>query len=221
MTNGISETDGRLTAKGRAMRDRIVQSAAELIFAAGARETTLDQVRSAVGASKSQLYHYFGDKDELLCAVIDFQASLVMNAQQPELGAIDSIASLKRWRDKLVQLADAQGKIGGCPIGSLANELAGHSEIHRRALAVHFDHWAALIEDGLLRMQASGRLGPSLDPKALSTTMLTALQGGLLLAKLQRSSTALGAALDEIIDFIERNSKPPKPRPQHPDNRKR
>ena len=101
MTNRTSETDGRLTAKGRAMRDRIVQSAAELIFATGARETTLDQVRSAVGASKSQLYHYFGDKDELLRAVIDFQGALIMEAQQPELGAINSIASLKRWRDKL------------------------------------------------------------------------------------------------------------------------
>ena len=206
MTNRTSETDGHLTAKGRAMRDRIVQSAAELIFATGARETTLDQVRSAVGASKSQLYHYFGDKDELLRAVIDFQAALIMEAQQPELSAIDSIASLKRWRDKLVQLSDAHGRIGGCPIGSLANELASHSETHRRALAAHFDHWAASIEDGLLRMQASGRLAPSLDTKTLSTSILTAIEGGLLLAKLQRSSTALAAALDEIIQSIERTS---------------
>jgi len=206
MTNRTLENDSRLTAKGRAMRERIVRCAAELVFAIGTRETTLDQVRSAIGASKSQLYHYFGDKDELLRAVIDFQAARVMEAQQPELGAIDSIASLKRWRDKLVQLSDAQGRIGGCPIGSLANELASHSETHRRALAAHFDHWAASIEDGLLRMQASGRLAPSLDTKTLSTSILTAIEGGLLLAKLQRSSTALAAALDEIIQSIERTS---------------
>jgi AcrR family transcriptional regulator len=210
MTNRTSETDSRLTAKGRAMRERIVQCAAELIFATGARETTLDQVRSAIGASKSQLYHYFVDKDELLRAVIEFQGARVMDAQQPELGAIDSIASLKRWRDKLVQLSDAQGRIGGCPIGSLANELASHSETHRRALVAQFDHWAALIEHGLLRMQASGRLAPSLDPKTLSTSILTAIEGGLLLAKLHRSSTALAAALDEIIQSIERNSKRPR-----------
>jgi TetR/AcrR family transcriptional regulator, transcriptional repressor for nem operon len=221
MMNRISETDGHLTAKGRAMRYRIVQSAAELIFETGARETTLDQVRSKVGASKSQLYHYFGDKDELVRAVIDFQGALVIEAQQPELGAIDSIASLKRWKDKLVRLSGTHGRIGGCPIGSLANELASHSESHRRALAAHFDHWAALIEDGLQRMQASGCLGPSLDPKALSTTILTAIQGGLLLTKLQRSSTALGAALDEIIQSIERNSKRPKPRLQHHDTHRR
>jgi len=221
MTNRVSETDGHLTAKGRAMRDRIVQCAAELIFEAGAREATLDQVRSMVGASKSQLYHYFGDKDELLRAVIDFQGASVIEAQQPELGAIDSIASLKRWRDKLVRLSGTHGRIGGCPIGSLANELASHSETHRRALAAHFDRWAALIEDGLQRMQASGRFAPKLDPRTLSTAILTAIQGGLLLSKLQRSSTALGTALDEIIQFIERNSKRPKPRLQRHAARKR
>lgn len=139
MTMRTAEPDSPLTAKGRAMRDRIVQAAAELIFARGARETTLDQVRSAVGASKSQLYHYFDDKDELLHAVIDLQGARIVEAQQPELGSIDSLASLKRWRDKLVELSDTQGRIGGCPIGSLANELASHSEDHRRALEVHFD----------------------------------------------------------------------------------
>jgi TetR/AcrR family transcriptional regulator, transcriptional repressor for nem operon len=210
MTNPTSPTESRLTSKGRAMRDRIVKSAAELVYEAGAGETTLDEVRSAVGASKSQLYHYFADKDELLSGVIDFQGTMIIRAQQPELGAIESITSLKRWRDKLVQLCDATGAIGGCPIGSLANELAGHSENHRRALAVHFDHWAAQIEDGLLRAQASGRLGSALDPKALSITFLTAIQGGLLLAKVQGSSRALAAALDEIIRFIENGSSRPK-----------
>lgn len=218
MTKRSSETEDRLTAKGRAMRDRIIQTAGELIFATGARETTLDQVKSAAGASKSQLYHYFSDKDALLHGVIDFQGTRVIEAQQPELGAIDSIAALKRWRDKLVQLCDAHGRIGGCPIGSLANELSCHSESHRRALAAHFDHWAALIEEGLLRMQARGRLGPALSPKHLSTAILAAIQGGLLLAKSQHSSAALATALDEIIRSIEGNSK--RPRPDH-DIRKR
>ena len=59
-------------------------------------------------------------------------------------------------------------------------------------------------------MQANGCLEPSLDPKTLSTTILTAIQGGLLLAKLQRSSTALATALDEIIRSIECHSQRPK-----------
>ena len=41
----------RLTAKGRAMRERIVAAAAELVFKSGARETSLDDVRHHVGAA--------------------------------------------------------------------------------------------------------------------------------------------------------------------------
>lgn len=205
------EADLRLTAKGRAMRERMIEAAAELIFAAGARETTLDQVRAAVGASKSQVYHYFADKDELLRAVIEHQGARILQAQQPELDGIDDIASLRRWRDKLVMLSDSHGRIGGCPIGSLANELAGHSEDHRCALSEQFDRWARRIESGLLRMQASGHLARPLDTRALSFSFLAAIQGGLLLAKLQRSSLALAAGLDEIIQSIEQDCGQPTP----------
>jgi hypothetical protein len=60
-------------------------------------------------------------------------------------------------------------------------------------------------------MQASGYLDPPLNPKILGITFLTAIQGGLLLAKLQRSSTALATALDQIIRFIELNSRRSRP----------
>ena len=62
-------------------------------------------------------------------------------------------------------------------------------------------------------MQASGYLEPPLNPKTLSITFLTSIQGALVHAKLQRSSTAL----DEIIRFIEfnfRQCKPSRPRRQ-------
>ena len=181
----------RLTAKGRAMRERIVAAAAELVFKSGARETSLDDVRQQVGASKSQLYHYFADKDELLRAVIEFQASRVIEGQQPELAAIKSWESLLAWRNKLVWLADAYGKIGGCPMGSLANELAHYRQSHRTALAAGFQQWAEEIERALLALQASGALSANFDLKSLSMLFLSTIQGGLLFAKLNGSGEAL------------------------------
>lgn len=207
MTKKVSGAEDGVTAKGRAMRDRIIENAGELMFASGVQQTTLDNVKDAAGASKSQVYHYFSDKDALVQGVIAFQGARIIETQQPELGAIDSIQSLKRWRNRIVQACDTLGVVGGCPIGSLANELSPHSESHRRALAVHFDHWAALIKAGLQRMQENGSLGPALNPKALSIALLAAVQGGLLFAKLNHSSKAMSEALDEIIQLIETSSK--------------
>src|SRR5439155_1699789 len=53
------------TAKGRATRERILQAAAELIAEKGAAGMSLDDVRARTGASRSQLYHYFEDRDGL------------------------------------------------------------------------------------------------------------------------------------------------------------
>jgi hypothetical protein len=44
MTNRILETESPLNAKGRAMRDHIVQSTADLAFTSDAHDTTLDVV---------------------------------------------------------------------------------------------------------------------------------------------------------------------------------
>lgn len=193
----------RLTPKGRAMRERIVAAAAELVFKSGARETSLDDVRQEVGASKSQLYHYFADKDELLQAVIEFQGSRVIAEQQPALAAVDSWESLLAWRRKLVQLADAYGQVGGCPMGSLANELAPYRQSHRMALTAGFQAWAGEIERALLALQACGALSAKFDPKSLSMLFLSTIQGGLLFAKLNGSAEALAKGLDQLISLIQ------------------
>ena len=60
----------RLTARGAATRERIVLAAAELMAAKGVAATTLDEVRVASGTSKSQLYHHFAAKEELVREVV-------------------------------------------------------------------------------------------------------------------------------------------------------
>ena len=68
----------RLTARGAAMRERIVSAAADLVWAQGAGETSLDDVMEKSGASKSQLYHYFADKDALLREAAALQTKRVL-----------------------------------------------------------------------------------------------------------------------------------------------
>lgn len=90
-----------LTAKGAATRQRIVAAAAEEIRAHGIAETTLEDVTARSQTGKSQIFHYFlGGKDELLVAVVHYEADRVLSDQQPHLGALDSWAGWqvhRRW----------------------------------------------------------------------------------------------------------------------------
>ena len=96
------------------------------------------------------------------------------------------------------------GGFGGCPIGSLADELANHSPPSRKRLANSFETWASRIENALRNMKAKGRLKASAEPEELSLAVLAAIQGGLLLAKVSRTSRPLEIAFDMALDHVAR-----------------
>jgi TetR/AcrR family transcriptional repressor of nem operon len=197
-----------LTARGAATRSRIVETAADLIYVHGVERTSLDDVMAASGVSKSQLYHYFADKDALVLDVIARQTERVLDAQQPHLEALDSLPALNAWRNAFVRLNKAvQGK--GCPLGNLASELANDSEPARKRLAESFSVWRDRIENGLARMQERGELGALADPHELALALLSAVEGGLLLAKTTRSGRPLEIAMDMAIDHVARHVKAP------------
>lgn len=198
----------RLTRRGAATKGRIVAATAELVRERGAAGTSLDDVMAASGTSKSQLYHYFADKSDLLRAVARHQVEQVMGAQRPELDALDTLAALRGWRDKIVAIQDELGHVGGCPLGSLANELADGDARTRGVLQECFAAWEAPLRAGLTAMRDRGELRPGADPEALAEAVMAALQGGLLLTKTHRTSRPLARALDMAIEHVARPAGP-------------
>jgi AcrR family transcriptional regulator len=189
------------TDKGRATRNRVLDAAAGLVFEHGVAGTTLDDVRAAANVSKGQLYHYFTDKDDLVHAVIDRTVQQVLGAQ-PALADLSSWAAIAGWFDDLVQLQVDRQAIGGCPIGSLAGELAETDEQARSELAAGFDRWEAPLREGLRQMQAESKLRRGADPARLATATLAAIQGGLVLTQTRRDPQQLRISLDAAYAYL-------------------
>jgi AcrR family transcriptional regulator len=189
------------TKKGRATRDRVLETATALVFEHGVAGTTLDDVRAAANVSKSQLYHYFTDKDDLVHAVIDRTIDEVLDAQ-PALADLSSWTAIASWFDDLVKLQVARKAAGGCPIGSLAGELAETDERARRELAVGYDRWEQPLREGLEKMRAAGKLRRNADPTRLATATLAAIQGGLVLTQTRRDPEQLRIALDAAYAYL-------------------
>jgi AcrR family transcriptional regulator len=187
------------TKQGRATRERIVRAAAELIAERGAAGTSLDDVIAATGASKSQLYHYFGDKHGLVEAVVDHQCATVLGLQAHALGSVSSWDDLERWAETMVAIVEDQDARGGCPIGTLAAALSDTDEHLRTSLNEAFQAWSDAIRGALLRLQENGLIATGADLDALTTTTLSAIQGGLLLSKTSRDPGQLRIALAGAI----------------------
>jgi TetR/AcrR family transcriptional regulator, transcriptional repressor for nem operon len=186
----------RLTPKGARTRARIVQEAAALIHERGVAGTTLDDVKVAAGVSGSQMYHYFPDKDDLVQAVIDYQADAIVTHQGRVLGGANGVEA---WRSMVIAAAKLTEAKGGCPLGSLVGQLAESDPAARALIAAGFDRWAAAIGDGLRSLHADGKLPSGIDPDDLATTLLATLQGGLLLAQVLRDPRPFETAVDTLL----------------------
>jgi AcrR family transcriptional regulator len=162
----------------------------------GVAATTLEDVKVAAEVSGSQLYHYFPDKNELVQAVIDYQAGTIVNRNRH---ALESTNGVETWRKMVITAARRTKAKGGCQLGSLVGQLA-ESDLEARALiAAGFDQWAAAIGDGLRSAQADGKLPSGMDPDDLAITLLATLEGGLLLAQVQGSTRPFETAVNTLL----------------------
>src|SRR6201989_568951 len=136
----------RLTPKGARTRARIVEEAAALIHERGVAGTTLDDVKVAAGVSGSQMYHYFPDKDELVQAVIDYNADGIVSRNRQAFGSANGVEA---WRKMVIAAAKRTKAKGGCALGSLVGQLAESDPEARALLAAGVDRWGGALCGGL------------------------------------------------------------------------
>jgi TetR/AcrR family transcriptional regulator, transcriptional repressor for nem operon len=191
------------TEHGRRTRDRIVAAAAEVVAEKGAVGASLDDVGSRASASRSQLYHYFDDKDDLLWAVAQFTNDTVLDGQQVLFETLDTREGLTGWADALVELQVQLGGRGGCPIANLLGQVGERDDRIRAVSADGFDRWEAAIRAGLAAQLAKGELRPDADVDWLAASTLASLQGGLMLTQARRDPQALRLALDGALALID------------------
>jgi TetR/AcrR family transcriptional regulator, transcriptional repressor for nem operon len=182
------------TGRGRASRERIVERAAELFAERGVAATSLDEVLAAAGAGKSQLYHYFRDRDELVEAAVGLRCVQVLAGLTKALGAVASLAELEQALAGFAAEFERMG-LPGCPIGSLAAEVAKHNEDARLQTAAAFDAWEQLFADALERMRDRGELRADASPGDMATALLASLEGGMVLSQTRMNPASLRIAV--------------------------
>jgi hypothetical protein len=135
--------------------------------------------------------------------VIKAQLGRILAAQEAAgLRDVSSWEGMQRWCDHFVTATRATQGAGGCPLGSLVGELADQSEPARRVLAQCFAEWQSYLSEGFKAMRDNGELAAQADPAELALTMMSALQGGLLMAQAMRSARPLELALNMALQHL-------------------
>jgi len=213
----------RLTPKGRATRDRIVQAAAELIVTEGLSASNMDSVRNAASVSGSQLAHYFADKNALIRAVIRRQIGVVLDFhRQPKLRDLDSFDDFERWIDLNMRYLRRIGTSGGTPTyHALTAQLAKSDDATRATLAAGYWQWVELLEVAIQRMKDHGVLTADANPRRLALTIVCAHQGGATLAFTYRAEWPHADATRFAVNYLRMFAIDPDERTPRPARRPR
>src|SRR6266516_1740816 len=184
-----------ITRRGRASRERIVERAADLFAGRGIAATSVDEVLAAAGAGKGQFYHYFRSRDELAAAAVGYRCAQVVDGLTEALGDVSSLAGLEQALAGFIDGFEQAG-MPGCPIGTLATEVAGRNEDARLQAAAGFDAWERLLADALERMRQRGELRADAEPAELATGLLASIEGGMVLSQTRKDVGSLRIAVE-------------------------
>jgi AcrR family transcriptional regulator len=222
MVRADPQDDQRLTAKGRATRDRIVKAAAGIILRDGLSALNMDALRKAASVSGSQLAHYFTDKRALIRAVVAHQIHVVLDFhRQPKLRALDTFDDFERWIDLNMRYLRRIGYSGTPTYHALAGQLVKSDTATRDTLAAGYWQWIDLLKQAIQRMKDHAVLVADADPRRLALVFVSAHQGGATLTFTYREEWPHADALRFAVNYLRMFAADPAERVPRPPRRPR
>ena len=172
-------------------KDRMIAAARRLFREHGYFGTALSDVVTESAAPRGSIYFHFpGGKEQIGEAALDLAGEAVRqkiaHAAEASPNAETFLTGIARAMAADLQQSDF---CNGCPIATTALETAAQSDVLRAAARRAFQSWEQEIARGLTRFGAKPE-----DAAISATTILSQIEGALLLARTYRSIEPLRRA---------------------------
>lgn len=180
------EMSDQLTGR-EGTRERIVEAARELFFEQGYNATGMSQILNRAEANSGSLYHFFPTKEDLLVAVLEkyklmLCPMVIEPAKQYATDPVDRLFAILMGYRMLLEATEFRL---GCPIGNLALELSNSHPRARQLIEENFEGWVREVR--AIVDEVSDRLPEGMDAECVATLLLSAMEGGVMLARTYRS----------------------------------
>jgi len=175
----------------------------DLFWRQGYEATGVAQIQAEAGVLPGSFYFFFKSKEALLLAVLDRYMEILHSALRDPVvrktrDPLERVFTLLDFYRK--QIKESRFELG-CPIGNLALELGNRSAEARQKLNALFDTWRAMVE--AFFVEAQDRFPRGTDFKALSTFVLTTMEGGIMLARANQDVRQFDRAVKQLRNYLE------------------
>lgn len=190
-------------SKAENTRQFIIEKSAPIFNMKGYAGTSLAHLIKATGLTKGSIYGNFENKDAVALAVYEYS----INALKKRIS--DFLSKEISENDKLIAFTEYYRsnwekvfEKGGCPIQNASIEADDNLSFLKKHVQNSIINWvkdiAAIIEKG----QKKGEFKRNINASEYAYTIITVLEGGIMLSKIMNDRKLLFSALNRIDMII-------------------
>lgn len=187
-------------------KERLIASAKQLMHERGYTAVGVAELCERAGVNKGSFYHVFPSKQELALEVINsFWAESARLLDEMVAGEGPPLDRLRRFFEAIHahhrRISNECGRVAGCAIGSLAQEMSLQDPVLRERLGEVLDRHVGKFERVIAEAVGRGDL-PKLDARRAARALTALFQGALLLAKTWNDAESLASLEDDALRLL-------------------
>ena len=182
------------------VRDRLLDAAVQTLHERGFNGCGVQEIVDAAGVPKGSFYSHFDSKEQLGAAALDRywedrSCALLRGLSEDGLAPV---ARLRRYFNGLSEALAERDYACGCLIGNLSAELSDQSRLVCDRLSSVFAGWTRAVQCCVRDGQRAGEIRADIDSAVLAGFLVSAWEGAVLRARVDKDGTAL-AQFDQVV----------------------
>ena len=189
--------------KGEQTRQEIIRKAAPIFNQRGYEGAALSDLMRATGLEKGGIYRHFDSKQQLAGKAFDYAWKLAIDTRfegtQDIPNTVDRLKLFVRnFRDRRAGLVP-----GGCPLLNTAIDSDDGNPQLRKKVRQALDYWLNRLQSIAEEGKQRGEIHSAIDSAELAMLIVSSLEGGLMVSRLQRRDDALDIACRHLEKYLE------------------
>ncbi len=188
--------------KGEQTRKKILEEAAPIFNRNGYEGSSLSALMKATGLKKGGIYRHFSSKEELAAEAFDYTWRQAWRARI--LPMDEQTTGVERLKQLISNFIEHKSPVaGGCPILNTAVDADDGNSVLRTRVRKALRSWLALLRVIVRQAAKRGELRPGVDAKAVATLIVAALEGALMMSRIEGNDDALRKVQRHLNHYLD------------------
>jgi len=192
-----------MLTKGEQTKEKILKKARQVFKCKGFGATTINDLLTASGTTKGNLYFHFTDKEAVGLEVLRREQQSFYQFLDQAFQGKSPAAGLDNFFQKALEKQCRQGFVGGCLFGNTALETSDTAPVFAGLVQEVFTEWVHKLGQQIILTQEAEQIRTDISAGELAEMVVATIEGGIMQSRLQKSEMPLKRSLDTLRKILE------------------